>query len=119
MAAVLPANPTLGGGSGIGGPPNPTTYIKIFSVTTNNPYSSNYVEIMQAFATTLQPLPNGAAITLANKVFSKSKSELQAYLVLMHVDNSNFIQVLHQPSTLQAPLSSDNLDQRFRFLGDC
>ena len=120
MAGVPPANPQppYGAVHGTAAPPAPTTYSELFADAANDPYQGNYAGIMQVFGTTLQPVPPAEAALLANRVFGKAEVELQAYLIVSHIQNKNHIQVIHRPSTLRAPLSSNAPDQRFAFIGD-
>lgn len=96
----------------------PTTYKELFLDAHNDPYAGEYAGIMQPFATTMQALPRNAVRNLVDRVFDKAEAELQAYLVLTHEDDRNYIQLLHRPSVLRSPLSSNEPDERFAFLGD-
>ena len=83
-----------------------------------DPYAGEYSAIMRAFATTTNPVADNFCRTLTDRVFQKSELELQAYLIVTNIATDNYIQVLHRPSILRAPLSSVDPDMRFAFLGD-
>ena len=57
-------------------PGPPKSYAELFADAANDPYGGEYAAILGAFATTLQPLPDGSADTLANKAFAKAETEL-------------------------------------------
>lgn len=96
----------------------PTTYREMYLDADADPYSGDYSAILAAFATTVNPVAARFCQTLTDKVFAKSELELQAYLIVSNLQAENYVQVLHRPSLLRAPLSSQDPDLPFAFLGD-
>ena len=95
-----------------------STYRDLFLDPSNDPYKGNYADVMQAFATTLQPVTEDQARGLQNRVFNTSDEELQAYLLCAQANEVTYLQVVHRPSVLRSPLSRNDPDQLFAFLGD-
>ena len=116
--ADAPPAPTATAAAPSAGRQHPSTYREMYLDFEQDPYSGDYSAIMQAFATTANPVAATFCRQLTDRVFQKAELELQAYLVVTNIGAENFIQVLHRPSILRAPLSSAAPDHGFAFLGD-
>ena len=95
------------------------TYNTYYANPSNDDYQGNYEDVMNLFATTINPEDADKKDQLRATVFTTCERQIHAYLILTQTVNGDpFVQLIHRPSLFVPRMGSAEQPQSLALMGD-